>query len=250
MSGPGRRSHAERIDLCRGGPAIGTDRGHRFRLQRAVRIGAGHGLGAAAVCTEDGNVRHRQVETAVSRRVLLARLRQPVGAGRDDRLVVQRAVRIEVDLGEYRAAVGIDNGRIVLGPIAVRIADLRLGLNCFGQTIGARRGDDLALMLDIVSRIDTRSIGRKRDRLLKNRPIADIRLDRARTAVRAARRRPPISQRAVGIRVGNRFGQAAVRIADGHVGRGQIERPVAVFIALRRPRQAVGAERRDGLVAQ
>ena len=59
---------ATRIDLRRRALAVGADRGHQFRLQRAVRVGAGHGLGAAAIRADDGDVRHRQVENTVSRR--------------------------------------------------------------------------------------------------------------------------------------------------------------------------------------
>jgi len=108
---------AIRIDLRRGGRAIGTDRGHGLRLQRAVGVAVDHGLGAAAVRTEDRNVRHRQIENAVSRRVDLRGLRQPVGTGRDDRLVEQRAIGTRVRDRLAAAAVRIEHRNIGPGPV-------------------------------------------------------------------------------------------------------------------------------------
>ena len=94
--------------------SIGAGRDDRLVAQRVVRVEVGDRLGLAAVRIEQRDVGLGLVEAAGTRRILLGGRRQPARAGRNDQLVPERAVSIEI--------------RDRAGPAAVRIQHVRRGL--------------------------------------------------------------------------------------------------------------------------
>src|SRR5262249_56980126 len=93
-------------------------------------------------------------------------------------------------------------------------------------------------------RLDLAAVGVEHDdvglHLVEAAGAGGVALRRRRQAVGAGGDDGLVLQRAVGVAVGDGLGAAAVGVDDGDVGARDIERAVAVDVALRRGRQAIG----------